>query len=297
MDLFQLPTLLLISDNPPVRYWLKKHLEKQFYIISAQKKDRSLEIVQNTALDFIIIDSTFEECNALELCRQLRQINLLTPIFLITGRLKKNYRESALDAGVSDFLSELLDEKELETRIASGLKAAEVRNKVAGLSGHIPSAKADLSSEHLKNKFFLQTQALRLFANAREHKLAVTIIIVRIDHFKKLPEEEIFLLFSKLLSENITEKDLVIPINDGQLILLLSQNLEQGEKTAAKLREKIQQHPFQTEKGPLHITATFALSELPNSEKSFNEIIDSTIKTLKQADAITNTILALEKKE
>jgi PleD family two-component response regulator len=296
MERFQLPTLLIVSDNPPVRYWLKKHLEKQFYIIDAAKKARALEVVQYTALDFIIVDSGFEDCDALELCRALRQFNLLTPILLITGRLKKTYRESALDAGVTDFLFDQLDSEELETRIATGLKAAELRHKVAGLSGHIPIARPELSSEYFKNKFLLQTQALELLANAREHALPVTLVILRIDQYPKLVGKEILLPFSELLNENITEKELLIPINDGQYILLLCQNLEGGKKTAVKIREKIQERHFDTEKGPLRVTATFAISDLEDSNKSFNEMIDSAVKALKQADTVTNTILSIEKR-
>ena len=296
MDPFQLPTLLIVSDNPPVRYWLKKHLEKQFYIIEAQKKAKAIEVVKNSVLDFIIVDSIFEECDAVELCRKLRQINLVAPILLITGRLKKTYRESALDAGVTDFLFEQLDEVELETRIATGLKAAEVRNKVAGLSEHIPAPRTEFPSEYFKDKFLLQTKALQLLANAREHGLPVTVVIVRIDHFTNFPEKEILLLFSELLNENITEKDLSIPMSGGQFILLLLQNMEEGKKTAMKIRENVEKCSFETENGPLHMTATFAVSDLANSDHSFNEIIDFTAKALKQADTVTNTILSIEKR-
>lgn len=137
---FLLPTLLIITDNPSVRFWVKKHMDEDFFVIDAHEKFAAIEAVKNTPLDFILLDSAFEECDALELCKELRQHmpNILTPIFLITGRLKKNYLEHALDVGVTDFINDQLDIDELEMRIAISRNAASLRKKTASIAASIP---------------------------------------------------------------------------------------------------------------------------------------------------------------
>jgi diguanylate cyclase (GGDEF)-like protein len=296
MEQFQLPTLVIISDNFSVCYWLKKRLETQFYIIEATKLKKALEVAQHTALDFIILDSSFEECDVLELCHQIRRYNKLTPILFITGKLKKSYRQSALDAGVTDFLFEQLDEEELKIRITTGLKTAEVRHKVQDLSGKISIAQDFVFQNHFKTIFLLQTQTLQLIADAREHHLPLTLLFIRIDHFNKLRGREVLGAFSLLLHQNIGAKDLLIPLGNGEFILLLSKTLEEGEKIAAVILKKIERHRFETALGAQSITATLVITDIGSSETPFNEMIDAAEKALKQADTVTNMVLSIKRK-
>jgi PleD family two-component response regulator len=130
----KLPTLLVIADNPSIRFWVKKHLDDQFFILSAEGRQEALEAL-SARLDFIIIDAALEDCDALALCKELSQLTQKTPIsiLLVTGRLKKSFRDRALASGVTDFLSDQLDLDELETRIYEGLKAALIRQKTEDL--------------------------------------------------------------------------------------------------------------------------------------------------------------------
>ena len=126
----KLPTILIVADNPAVSVWIKKHLEHQFFIINAETKKATMDAL-HSSLDFIIIDSGFEFCNALELAQEIyaKTARTTTPIFLITGKLKKSYRDKAKKAGVTEFLNADLDLDELLVRIKMGKKAAAIRQK------------------------------------------------------------------------------------------------------------------------------------------------------------------------
>ncbi len=140
----KLPTLLIIADNPAIGHWIKKNFEDRLYILEAETQSFALETAKMTRLDFIVLDSHFEESNALELSQKLRQINPTTPIFLITSRLKKQFRKNALAAGITDFLSDQLAVEELQTRMAIGQQAAKARKKISEISSRIkelPSSK------------------------------------------------------------------------------------------------------------------------------------------------------------
>lgn len=133
-----LPSLLLITENPSVRYFFKKNLESQFNLIEAAREHTALQELSSSQLEFVVIDSHLEFSDALDLARKLRNKDLLIPILLITGRLKKSFRDTALDAGVTDFLHDQLDLDELETRIAILRKARESRKKTTEFSQQIP---------------------------------------------------------------------------------------------------------------------------------------------------------------
>ncbi|MBF8263602.1 MAG: two component transcriptional regulator [Parachlamydiales bacterium] len=145
------PTLLVISDNPSIRHWIKRNLENQFYIIESADRSSAIEAVQTIGLDFIILDSHLEECDPLNLSSDLRRINMTTPILLITGRLKKSFRKEAMNAGITDFLGDQLAIEELNMRIAAAQKTAQSRTKTSDLSSNIKRIARPPAEDHLKN--------------------------------------------------------------------------------------------------------------------------------------------------
>lgn len=142
------PILLLVTENPSIRHWVKKHLEERFFILEAQTRLKAMDAVLTTSLELILLDAQFDD--ALELCKEIKKN--LVPIFLITGRLKKSFREKAVDAGVSDFLSSQLDLEELEAKITAAKRAQEVREKTSDLSSAISNQKKEPSQTYWKNK-------------------------------------------------------------------------------------------------------------------------------------------------
>lgn len=130
-----LPTLLIVTDNPSIRFWVKKQLNEEFFILNAESAQEALDAL-NARLDFIIVDAAFEKCAALDLCKQLSQLTQkwIVPILLVTGRLKKSFRDRAIEAGVTDFLSDQLDVEELKMRIAQGRKTASARQKTEDIA-------------------------------------------------------------------------------------------------------------------------------------------------------------------
>lgn len=296
------PILLVISDNPSIRFWIKKHLDDQFYILEAHDRKEAIELVRQSSLDFIIIDSALETDPALEVCKELRKILLLTPILLITGRLKKSYRDQALDAGVTDFLSNHLDFEELETRIATEKKALSLREKTSGLFSTMQPPKKEFSKAYFQNKFLLHDQALRLLAAAKAEQKPIVILVLRIDQFDELQTQEGFFyasqilpLFSEMLQRHLRESDLLIPSSDGRFILLLPDiSVDEGKKIAEHLRKVVQKERFETKKGPISLTVSIAFSSLEASEHAFNQMIEGAVKALK-SQAAANLIISLDK--
>src|SRR5579864_6259057 len=116
--MFLLPTLLIVTDHPSVRAFFKKHLDRQFFLLYAARREQAMQAMLSSVVDFVIVDANFEDCAALKLCAEIRsKMSAPTPMLLITGRLSKTFREQATEAGVTDFLDDQLDESELAERI------------------------------------------------------------------------------------------------------------------------------------------------------------------------------------
>jgi two-component system cell cycle response regulator len=275
------PTLLVITDSPLVRFWVKKVLDEQFFILDASKKEKALESVRLSPLDFIILDSQLEDCNPLELCREIRQFiaKTQTPIFLITGRLNKDYRAKAAAVGVTDFLTDQMDTDELLHLISIGKKTAVAKEKTADLSSFIPKPGAQGGS--LKNKVTLETQALRLLSNAKLQGAPVSLLFLRIDRFSA----DMLPAFNQFLSRSMSQKDLIIPSSEGQFAILLPDTTMEAAKKIAE--------SLQTQRHALPSSFSLAISSLDASEQSFHKMVEAAGKALKQASS--NVILSLDK--
>ncbi len=294
MATLKFPTLLVITDLPPVRYWIKSHLEDQFFIINAMTEKKALETVKTAHLDFVIIDSAIEDTDPVTLCTKIRALAPQNPfpILLITGRLKKSYRDQALDAGATDFLSDQLDPDELDLRIATGRKATEVRKKVADLSTVI-------AKSEFKNKALLKDRMIQFLDAAKKENKAVTMLVAQIDEFANLQSnyglsttDEILLPVSDLLNQSARGEDIITPASDGQFIILLS-NTDPAEtkKIAQQFQQKIKKHSFKTTQGPLKITTSFAVSKVDPTKASLNKTINA---ARSQLSSKKNTIFAVQ---
>jgi PleD family two-component response regulator len=271
----KLPTLLVVADTPSVLFWVKKHLDEKFYVLTAESRKEAIGAM-NSRLDFIIVDNNFEECDALELCQEMRKEAKLVPIFLITGKLKKNFRDKARDSGVSDFLSDQLDADELEVRIQEGQKTAGARERTADLSASIRSQQAFSS---LKNKVVLNEEGFHLLKEVKKGKLPVAFLFIQIDEFEKWEtKEEISQILQRFIENLLREKDVLISLSDGHFILLLFNTIaDMGKKVAGRLKDKIGIHPFSAIR---HLTVSIAVSEKEVSEKSFQKMMDEAVRAL-----------------
>jgi PleD family two-component response regulator len=134
-DHLKLPTLLVVTDNSSIRSRIRKELDSKFFVLDASTESKTMEIARTTALEFVILDSLLEECDWSVISQAIRNspLNVITPIYLITGRLNKTFRREAKKLGVTDFLMEQIDSEELQTKIAVGRKTESVRNKTSAL--------------------------------------------------------------------------------------------------------------------------------------------------------------------
>ncbi len=125
------PVALIITDNFPTKMFLRNHLEKNYHLIEKKNFDEAIQIAQTTNLDIVIIDDNIE--NAIELCFQMKKRKRLftVPIILITGSLKKSYKEKATKAGIFDCLYTPLKEEDLLSLLQ---RCEEEKNKIKKVS-------------------------------------------------------------------------------------------------------------------------------------------------------------------
>lgn len=143
MAKLNLPILLIISQNPSVLFWVKKHLSSEFFVIEAKTRQKALEVAKTSDLDLILLDGEVETFLPLKLSAELKNLYRgQIPTLLITGRLKKSFLDQAMASGITDFISSRLNEEELHLRILAAKKVSVAREKTSALSSILSKKKS-----------------------------------------------------------------------------------------------------------------------------------------------------------
>src|SRR5215813_5478121 len=117
--------ILLIEDEQDLRMTLTDRLRSESYEIEcAEDGETGLRRATETAYDLIILDIMLPKKNGLDVCRDLRQAGLITPVLILTARGQTVDKVVGLKLGADDYLTKPFEVIELLARIEAILRRA-----------------------------------------------------------------------------------------------------------------------------------------------------------------------------
>jgi PAS domain S-box-containing protein len=134
--------ILIAEDNAFSRTLLKKTLTKAGYdVIAAENGDVAWEILQqDDPPKLALIDWMMPGLSGIELCRKIREIDSVIPIYviLLTAKTDKEDVLEGFSAGADDFIKKPFDRGELLARIQVGRRLVEQQALLYCLIDSIP---------------------------------------------------------------------------------------------------------------------------------------------------------------
>ncbi|MCB0838158.1 MAG: response regulator transcription factor [Bacteroidetes bacterium] len=111
--------ILLIEDEASISGFIKKGLEENgFDVIQAFDGEMGLRMASMYDYRVIILDLIIPGMNGLELCQKIRKdLNITTPILMLTALNETDDIVKGLDAGADDYLGKPFKFKELLARV------------------------------------------------------------------------------------------------------------------------------------------------------------------------------------
>ena len=121
-------SILLIEDEPGLRSTLSVRLRGEGYVVdTANDGAEGYEKATTQPFDLIILDIMLPCRSGLDLCRDLRQAGLVTPILFLTARRQTNDKVVALKLGGDDYVTKPFKAAELLARIEVLLRRVPIR--------------------------------------------------------------------------------------------------------------------------------------------------------------------------
>jgi two-component system, OmpR family, response regulator len=110
--------ILVVEDSRPTRELLKSSLEGARHTVAfASRYATGLKQAELDKFDVIVIDIMLPDGNGLDLCREIRELGITTPILFLSARGEVGDRIAGLDGGGDDYMRKPFSLAELHARI------------------------------------------------------------------------------------------------------------------------------------------------------------------------------------
>lgn len=126
--------ILVIEDDPSIRKGLMTSLKREGYeILAASDGLEGYRAAQDESIDLILLDVMLPGKDGREICRDLREKGVTTPILMLTARNRDAEKAEGLELGADDYLTKPFSVRELAARVkillkrGTELKAAAAR--------------------------------------------------------------------------------------------------------------------------------------------------------------------------
>lgn len=225
----------------------------------------------------------------LRICGELRSIEATRslPIILIVDNERDPKVLKGLDVGITDFITTPLESKELQARVRTQIRRKRYHDALRNsLTQTLELALVDpLTGLH--NRRYLENHLSTLFARSTARKRPLAVMMIDLDHFKKLNDthghaagDAVLKQFSQQLKLAVRDMDLVCRYGGEEFIVIMPDTTEEiatqvAERLLAELGHA--QMIIDGEGNTVKVTASVGLT-VKNMEDMLPEIC------LKQAD-------------
>lgn len=115
--------ILLVEDEEGVANFIKKGLVEEHYAVDLAadgEEGRALAFVNQ--YDLIILDIMIPGINGIELCKEIRQKKIQSPVLMLTAKDSVKDKVAGLDSGADDYLTKPFSFEEFIARIRALLR-------------------------------------------------------------------------------------------------------------------------------------------------------------------------------
>ncbi|TWE08569.1 two-component system alkaline phosphatase synthesis response regulator PhoP [Neobacillus bataviensis] len=126
--------ILVIDDEPSVVTLLQYNLSQAgFEVLIAMDGEEGKRLAETESLDFILLDLMLPKLDGMEVCKQLRQQKIMTPILIITAKDDALDKILGLEFGADDYMVKPFSTREVIARIKAILRRTQNHTEPADI--------------------------------------------------------------------------------------------------------------------------------------------------------------------
>lgn len=126
--------ILVVDDEPDVRWVLKNLLEKRGYdVITKKNGEEAIDIIQMNNVGLILLDIKMPKMDGMEVLEKTRAIDVRMPVIMMTAHSDVRNAVKSMKLGAFDYLIKPFDNEELLLTVERGLEKRALEDEVTQL--------------------------------------------------------------------------------------------------------------------------------------------------------------------
>jgi two-component system alkaline phosphatase synthesis response regulator PhoP len=138
--------VLFVEDEEALRMTVGDRLRKEGYAVeSAANGEEGFVKATQLPFDLIILDVMLPKKSGFDVCRDIREAGLITPILMLTARGQTSDKVNGLKIGADDYVTKPFNMQELMARVEALLRRAPIRPAAQAAVSEFGSIHVDLT--------------------------------------------------------------------------------------------------------------------------------------------------------
>jgi DNA-binding response OmpR family regulator len=120
-----MPRILIVEDDADIALGLGKDLARHGYDVQVVADgEEAVRTGSREAWDLVLLDLMLPKKDGFEVCQDLRQAGIRTPIIMLTAKTHEAEKVLGLELGADDYVTKPFSPRELRARIQAALRRA-----------------------------------------------------------------------------------------------------------------------------------------------------------------------------
>lgn len=261
--------ILIVDDDITNRDLIAQALEHEGYQVQkAEDGGSGLARIQEWKPHLVLLDMNMPGLNGLETLIRLRSSDDYVSVMFVSGNSKRDDIIRGLDAGADDYVTKPFDLLELLARVRAQLRTKDLNDKLKRANDRL---KELVDIDDLTGLFNMRSLYKKLdfeIERARRYNRGVAVIMMDLDYFKRVNDQNDHLFGShvlaevgKIIRENIRKVDFAARYGGDEFLVALTEANSQGAQAFAnRLRLRIEETIFKNDFFSLQLTASLGLA-------------------------------------
>ena len=301
--------ILVVDDSGDVFEGIKAFLGDQDLVnmSRAANMKEALTMLGQGQFDMIFLDHLLNDGTSIDFLREAEKEGIETPVIVISGQGDEMLVSQVIQLGAYEYLPKNRINLESVSRVINNtLERARLRNDVKKAQAKMAEMSTVDELTKLHNRRYFIEALEGEFERASRYEIEMALIMVDLDHFKKIndtyghPSGDMVLSeIGRILKKHVRRNDIACRYGGEEFAVILS-NVSRENIYAAydRFREMVSEHLFEYESNQFHITVSIGIA-FSNDAESANDLLSQADQALYQAkDTGRNkTVTYMDKEE
>ncbi|MEX1147550.1 MAG: PleD family two-component system response regulator [Sphingomonadales bacterium] len=284
--------ILLIEDQPYAAQRMAESLAELGQVESEEDAAKAVDRAQGQGIDLVIVSLGLTGADGLRVCSQLRSLenSRHVPILMVVDSSDSGELVRGFEIGVNDYLVRPIDRNELTARARTQIRRKRYSDRLRqAMHANFRMAMTDAVTG-LYNRHFMANHLDSLFDSARMNNKSISVLMVDIDHFKRVNDiyghkagDEILKEFGHRVACNIRGVDLATRYGGEEFVVIMPDtDIGLAHSVAERLRREIEEQPFvvSTVAEPIGITVSIGVATRDTGTASAQDLLEQADRAL-----------------